>query len=299
MGDSDRVDTLMFGEPVKKTLITTRTGEPYQPSRVYYQVFNQKTVIGAFKKLRCMQWEPRLNAWRWLYDQEARKIRFDVSWNQVPKEHRPIVLGDFYFRGSTEMVLDVRSFQRVIHAIQFFDKHINRRAARVTKLRVVNKFFNMDDRLRDEQLHPPFDYFFDREDLDLPDPVAFARELEKTIQEQTDEGDRIQAFSSFLEERSKQPLPEIEEIPAHFYEDGIASLEMALMMRTVEARQHWAGNTKFTQFDLISDMVQAIRDEFGDDVEAEADKVPDQEADRETDQEDGREIQETPQKAEE
>jgi hypothetical protein len=257
----------MFGKPAQKVLIKTRTGEPYQPCRVYYQVFNQKTVIGAFKKLRCMQWEPRLNAWRWLYDQEARKIRFDVSWNQIPKEHRPIVLGDFYLRSSTEMVLDLRSFQRATQAIQFFDKHINRRAAKVIKLRVVNKLFDANEKRGEEQLHPPFDYFFDREDITIPDPDAFTRELEETIQDEADQGSRIKAFSGFLEEKAKEPLPEIEEIPVHFYEDGIAPLEMALTLRSMDAMQHWMGNTEFTQFDLISQMVQAIKQDFATDLE--------------------------------
>ncbi|NJO43764.1 MAG: hypothetical protein HC865_25135 [Cyanobacteria bacterium RU_5_0] len=71
--------------PEQKTLITTRTGEPYQPARVYYQVSNQKTVIGAFKKLRCMQFEPSLSSWRWLYDQEAKNYSFRSPITKFPR----------------------------------------------------------------------------------------------------------------------------------------------------------------------------------------------------------------------
>jgi hypothetical protein len=259
----------MFAQPQKKVLIKTRTGEPYQPSRIYYQVFNQKTVIGAFRKLRCMEWEPTMNAWRWRYDQEARKLRFDVSWNQIPKEHRPLILADFYLRSDTEMLVDVRSFQRVIQVLQFFDKHINRRAAKATRLRIVNKYFNLNDQLGEEQLHPPFDYFFDREDIEIPDPEAFEQELLEQVPAEADEATRIQALTTFLEEKSKQPLPEIEEIPLHFYEDGIAPLEMTLTMRGVEAMEHWNGNRAFSQHDLIAQMVEIFKDLPLDDLDEE------------------------------
>lgn len=252
----------MFSNSNQKVLIKTRTGEPYQPSRIYYQVTNQKTVIGAFKKLRCMEWEPTMNAWRWRYDQEARKIRFDVSWNQIPKEHRPVILADFYFRGDSEMIVDVRSFQRIVQVISFFDKHINRRAARVTKVRIVNKYFNANDKLENEKIHPPFDYFFDRDDIKIPDPKDFESDLKEAIEGIEDETEKVKAFAEFVEKKAKEPLPEIEEVPVHFYEDGIEPLEMALTMKSMEAMHHWEGNTKFSQFDLIAEMLQALKDDF-------------------------------------
>ncbi len=264
----------MFAEPQAKVLIKTRTGEPYQPCRLYYEVTNQKTVVGAFKKLRCLHWEPQLQAWRWHYEQEAKKLRFDVSWNHIPKEHRPLVLGDFYLRSDREMVLDVRSFQRAMTAILFFDKHINRRAAHLTKLRIVNKFFNANDKLGNEQLHPPFDYFFERLNIEIPDAVAFQRELEQIVQSTGSDDSKRQAFSEFLEQKAKQPLPEIEEIPVHFYEDGIAPLEMALTMRNIEAMQHWQGNKSFSQHDLIADMIASLKGEF-DDIDRLAEDEPD------------------------
>lgn len=37
----------------------TSTGELFQLVRVYYQIFNQGTVLGVFKKLRCIDFEAR------------------------------------------------------------------------------------------------------------------------------------------------------------------------------------------------------------------------------------------------
>jgi hypothetical protein len=250
-------------DPSNKALITTRTGEPYQPTRIYYQVSNPKTVIGAFKKLRCMQFEPRLNdAWRWLYDEETRKLKFEVSYNKIPKEYRPIVLGDFYFRENQEMILDVRSFDRAIKAIEFFDKRLNRRAAEVTKIRVVNKYFDGNAQLDQSYLQPPFDLFFDREDIAIPDPQELEQQLMQIKETVDDQESQIQAFNALMEEKSKEPLPEVEEIPVHFYEDGIGPLQMALTMRSIEAMQHWQGNTAFRQYDLIQQMAASLPNDF-------------------------------------
>jgi hypothetical protein len=262
----------MFGKtqkPQEKTLLTTLTGEPYQPARIYYEVFNQKTVIGAFKKLRCMQWEPRMNAWRWLYDGEAKKLRFDRSWNKIPKEHRPIVIGDFFFRSNTEMLLDVRSFKRVTRAITFFDKHINRRAARVSKLRVVNRFFDGKKDPDLEHIHPPFDYFFDRPDIKKPDPAALLRNAERAVADIEDSEAQLKTLGKFLEQQEVQSQSEVEELPEVFYEDGIEHLEFMLLVRSAQALEHWRGNTSFTQYDFIEQLMQRIGSEAFTDLDDE------------------------------
>ena len=54
----------------------------------------------------------------------------------------------------------------------------------------------------------------------------------------------------------KQPLPEVEDLQTSFYEDGIEFLRMALMMRQLEAKEHWQGNKKFSQFDIMEMMLE-------------------------------------------
>ena len=48
----------------------TMTGEPYQPARIYYQVFQKNAVIGRFKRLRCMDFDSTRNRWVWLHKEE-------------------------------------------------------------------------------------------------------------------------------------------------------------------------------------------------------------------------------------
>jgi hypothetical protein len=252
----------MFGQSKEKTLIRTKTGELYQPARVYYEVSNQKTVLGMFKKLRCIEWEPSMNAWRWLYEQEAKKLKFEISWNRVPKEDRPLVLGDFYFRGEQELILEVRSFVRVTHAILFFDKHINRRVARVTKIRILNRLLDASNPRDSQHLHPPFDHFFDRDDIEIPDSEATVQKMEALARESEDPETGLQALHAYIEEKAKKPVPEIEEIPVHFYDDGIMPLEMALMMRNMEAVGHWQGNKNLNQYDLMMQLLQGLQNDL-------------------------------------
>lgn len=154
-----------------KTLITTHTGEPSQPVRIYYQVVKPKTVLGVLKKLRCVYFEQALKRWRWTYEHEALKLRFEISYSKIPKEVKPIVMGDFFFRGDKELLLEVRSFDRAIQAIEFLEKRINPRAAKAHKLRVVNRFFAASEHNVEQLLESPYDRFFDRDDVDIPDPV--------------------------------------------------------------------------------------------------------------------------------
>ncbi|WP_013334792.1 hypothetical protein [Gloeothece verrucosa] len=64
----------------EQTKIVTHTGEDSQPARIYFQVFKHKTLLGVFKKLRCVRYELQnpdgRYGWRWFYDQEAKKLKF-------------------------------------------------------------------------------------------------------------------------------------------------------------------------------------------------------------------------------
>ncbi len=244
-----------------KILLTTLTGEPYQLARVYYQVFNKKTVIGAFNKLRCMKFEPPGNRWVWLYEAEAKKLRFDNSHHKIPKDMRPVVIGYFVFRGDREMLLELRSFERLTKAIDFFDKRINRRAAKVRKLRVVNKIFSAPEDPREVERRPTPDAFFDREDVYIPNPQEFEEQLKSISAENEDEESKQEALFAYLEAKANQPLPEVEELRPNFYEDGIFSLEFSLRMRQREAFEHWQGNKNFSQGDLIREIVGSTADD--------------------------------------
>jgi hypothetical protein len=243
----------------EKTLIATYTGEPSQPVRIYYQVVNPKTVLGVFKKLRCVYFEQALKRWRWLYDHEAKKLRFETSYSKIPKEAKPIVLGDFFWRGETELLLEVRSFDRAIEALKFFEKHINPRAAKATKLRVVNRFFAASRPNVAELLESPYDRYFDGDEVVIPKLIEELQET-KEVQESREEGEEFQKGRlQELEEELKKKSPEIEEISLEFHRDDSpvwSGLQLALTLRRIEARAHFAGRKNFSRYDLIEEMAQ-------------------------------------------
>lgn len=249
----------MTATETQLNLITNITGEPYQPARLYYYVTNKKTVLGVFEKLKCMKYYEKSDRWYWLYDEEAKKIRFQQSYNKIPKESRPIPLGYFQFMKNNLMMLEVRSFQRVVEAVKFFNTRLNWRAAEPVRLAIVNKLFGCPP---EETPQPPnsFAEFFDRDNIIMYSPETLEEEINNIISQHETEEEKDKAVTAYMEEKSKQPLPEVEEIAVTIHEEGLSILEMALRMKHIEAWEHWQGNKYFTQYDLIQSMLENMPD---------------------------------------
>lgn len=240
------------GQTNTTPLLTTMTGESYQPARIYYQVGQKNAVLGRFKRLRCIDYDQNQNRWVWLYTEEAKNINFDQSYRDIPKQYRPIVLGYFTWNGDQELRLDVRSFERVIEAITFFDRKINRRLAKVTTIKIVNKLFPAT--IATEEMSNHHTVFFEqRQAVNPKDEMEKLEEI--TSQYEAGEESQKAAFS-YLEKQMKKTLPEVEELETHFYEDGIESVAMSLRMRHIEAMEHWKGNKNFSQFDIMTTLLE-------------------------------------------
>jgi len=227
-------------------LLMTMTGEIHQPVRLYYQVFDQATVLQTFAKLRCMDNDQDKERWVWLYHGEAKKLKFHTSYSAIPRKMRPIVLGYFRFTHAEDMTLDVRSCERATHAVVFFDRYLKRSIAEVTYAAIVNRLFPYTTGGLPEL-----------EDVFAPDKITeihgeemllrMAESL-KTIQ---DPGQRIDMAFALIERQSHERLPDVEKFPVHFYADGILSLENALRLRQIVAFEHWRGHTECTLGEVI------------------------------------------------
>jgi hypothetical protein len=165
-------------------------------------------------------------------------------------------LGSFTFNGDKELRLDVRSFERVIEAIVFFDGKINRRLAKVTKLKIVNKLFPATTTIEEMSAHHAL--FF--EQRQAVNPRVEMEQLEKIAAQYEEGEERRKAAFSYLEKQMKKTLPEVEELETHFYEDGIQSLAMSLRTRQIEATEHWKGNKNFSQFDLMQMLLENLQE---------------------------------------
>ena len=67
--------------------------------------------------------------------------------------------------------------------------------------------------------------------------------------------ERKQAMFKRSNEKAKKPLPKVEKLPTHFYEEGITQFENMCRMRQVIAIQHHLGNKEYSFYDLIQALV--------------------------------------------
>jgi hypothetical protein len=228
-----------------RPILATITGEFFQPVRLHYRVFNSKGLLQAFGKLNCVRHDPPRQRWTWLYEDEAKGLKFRQSYAQIPEKLRPIVLGSLFHRTNDTLLLDLRSCERALAAIPFFDEYIPRGIARVTEAEVANKLYSAAERLSPEDV-------FDQKPSTVRDPKAELQRITELMTQGGSPGARLDIALKAIQSAAQQPLPEAERIPVHYYEDGIAGFQLALSLRQIVAREHWFGNTKYTLIDAIN-----------------------------------------------
>lgn len=108
-------------------------------------------------------------------------------------------------------------------------------------------------------MESPYDRFFDGDEVVIPNLREDLQEAQEA-QESREEGEEFQvARLQELEKELKEKFPEIEEISLEFYRDDSpvwSGLQLALTLRRIEARAHFAGRENFSRYDLIEEMAQ-------------------------------------------
>ena len=156
-----------------QSLLGTLTGERFQPVRLHYRVLNHPGLKRAFEKLRCLEYDAPRKRWVWLYAHEAKNLRFHRSYAQFPKELHPIVIGAFFLRTKETLLLDLRSCERALLAIPFFDTHLPRKLVALEEAEIVNRLFPVTK--TSQQLTP--DALFDAQIGTGIDPESLVRRL--------------------------------------------------------------------------------------------------------------------------
>jgi len=190
------------------------------------------------------------NRWVWLYEAEAKKLKFKGSYHEIPKERRPIILGSFYSKNEEKMYLNVNSFDRAKKAVVFFDKYLPRTIAKVTDITVLNKIFDFFDGNM-----PRHEDYFDQESIEINDQQKIINQLKNTTSSIKNPEEKLKAALTIFENNSKEPFPEVERFPIHFYEDGLTGLDGSLIMRETIALQHWNGNKDYSFYDLMQKII--------------------------------------------
>ena len=222
-------------------LVVTVTGEYVQPVRLYYRLKDKSAVKKVFSKLKCMDYDAGRDRYVWLYQKEAKKLTFKYPYSAVPAEQRPVVIGSFFSESVDEMYLELRSIERAIEGIVFFDAYIKPYMASVDSISVINKLFSFAEHTMD------FSDYFGQEVTINPEEIVL----------------RVQAELSqgkTLETLEKQSLPLVERFPCYFHEDGVTQLKLLLLSRQAIAVQHWMGNTEYTLQDYMLEVVNRQAD---------------------------------------
>src|SRR3954466_4255407 len=171
----------------EQPLMATMTGEHFQPVRLHYKVLNRPGLLRAFERLRCLGYDPTRKRWVWLYAHEAKKLRFRRSYDQFPKELHPIVIGAFFLRTKETLLLDLRSCERALLAVPFFDRHLPRRLVELEDAEGVNRPFpatEVNQKLTPEAL-------FDAQIGTGLDPEALMQRLAEKTAGARDAGEKI------------------------------------------------------------------------------------------------------------
>jgi tetratricopeptide (TPR) repeat protein len=225
----------------------TTTGELMQLIRLHYEVSDVEQLRTIFASLRCLEYDASQTRWVWLYTEEARTLSF--------KDRRAannVVLGEFVFKGQTEVVLNLRSFERATNALVFFDHHIPRTVARVTAMTVSNRLLSTAEAASVGSL----DHYFDHAEVVVTDPASLLHDVEELVARTPDLHERFALLDQYLTDRAHAPVSVMERLPVHYYEDGIRAVEALLSIRQVRAMHHWQGHTSYTYQDIVRDMLR-------------------------------------------
>jgi hypothetical protein len=225
----------------------TTTGEIMQLIRLHYEVEDSEKLRALFASLRCIEYDTSQARWVWLYTEEARTLPFKDR-----RAGKNVVLGEFVFKGQTDVVLNLRSFERATNALTFFDTSIPRPVAHVTAMTVSNRLLSTAEAASLGSL----DRYFDHAEVVVTDPASLLHDVEELVARTPDLQERFARLDQYLTDRAHAPVSVLERLPVHYYEDGIRAVEALLSLRQVRAMHHWQGNTRYTYQEMIRDMLR-------------------------------------------
>jgi hypothetical protein len=226
-----------------RQIIKTMTGEVFLPIRLYYNLHSKSGLQARFINLLCMNYDHAGDRWTWLYDGEAKNLKFSVPYSSIPPHKRPIILGSFYSRVDGQMYLDVGSVERAIKAIEFFDRRIKRVVAEVEYVAIYNKVCSSMEE------HPG--YCFDKLFSEI-----HTEGIDLIVEKKLADATTSIKEGRIVEMMNTRNFELIEAFPTHYYEDGVHNLETSLIARQAVAVARWSGKADYCMTDFIRDATE-------------------------------------------
>lgn len=231
-------------ENEKKAVVFTLTNELFLPSRLVYRVSDRALLERKLAALPSIDWDPFKNRWTWLYENEAKSLGWPAAYDRVPPERQPILLAACHLIGQDRMDVYLRSCERVVKFLQFFDRHIPHDCA-------LGEFIDGWNRVSvaraGEPLATPEEFFRNESRIEF---VNFA-----TLQ---DSGQlKGEAGLAFLQEQSQRVFPELERHRLEmFYAEGPGEFARVLRFReTLAMLQHRRGGP-IRPYEVIQDLMR-------------------------------------------
>jgi hypothetical protein len=243
-----------------RALLTTTTGEPFQPVRLYYTVPDRSFVTQRLRTLRCVA-EDAKHSWLWLYEAEAASLVFGPTLHaELPRHGPPVIIGKLRVPEKKRMIIELRSFERAIAAAIFFAPVLGPRIV-LHRCRVVNRWFHAQEMQNGlEELDRQLD-----RDVTVIDPMQIERRLEELTAGARTQRERDEALARFNEERRARDIPLVEDFPLAPEEEqpDFVHLRMTLQFRLMRAFEHWNGNEHMTLTDIIERYVRQVAADQG------------------------------------
>lgn len=134
------------------------------------------------------------------------------------------------------MHLDVRSVERAMAAVKFFEKRIPHAVMKLSHICILNRLFS-----HPEEFPENFDLFFDTEEVRNFDLA----EAPETMTEDTPKGTKYQ-------------IQEVECFSVIYFKDGIGLplIDLKLSARRAVAFKHFMGDTDYSSEDYVRDLIR-------------------------------------------
>jgi hypothetical protein len=238
----------------ERALLTTVTGEPLQPIRLYFSVTSKAAVAKTLLGLRCVDEDKHGRRLGWLYQDEAAALTFGSrAHRDLPAKVHPVVIGEFRFPERNRMVFSVRSAERAIEGAKFFMTILGANVSLV-RARLVNRWFEASEAVAGPE---PLDKLLDANIVRV-DPKDAEEAFERAMAGTRTPEEKQHALAAYAAERRRRDVPLVEDFPLHPEEEtaDLRDLTMTLQLRGMRAYEHWRGNTHLTLADIIHRLVE-------------------------------------------
>lgn len=227
----------------------TKTGELFQPVRLYYAIRKPQKIQKCLHALQCMRSESTPNRWIWLYTAEASTIALEKKTVHLKK---PVELGTLVLFGEHNLFLDVHSIERALAAMMFFDRRLPRRLVKMSHVSIVNSLFDP---------HTAHTFQFPAcpaSDAQANDPIlTIFQRLDALTKRGHTPQEKRDAVASYLQATVTPVFPRIEHLALRFSRKTYRQIRFLLESRQYVAIQRWKGYDQITLTDYVYALIQA------------------------------------------